>query len=369
MNFPIFPIEGLLNKIYNKKVMRSVLVFFFIAGIVTFGIYRFILNPSANPPVQTEPTPTGIPVTPLPMPSAGPSGEINVLLLGQGDPSHEGSSLTDSLMVIHLDTIQKKVALIFLPRDLWVQLPVKINGKSEVKINEVYRLGLKNNDPVTGLKFVEQTVSALTGIPIQYSVLIDFNGFTQVLNYLGGIDININSPFDDYYYPIIGRELDNCGLPPEQLAAINATMSGFNLEKQYSCRYEHLHFNSGKTHVDGETALKFARSRHSSSDYARGERQQIILIGLKDKLISLEALKNVDKFYNNFVKKLKHDIDLEAARSIASMIINPKEYQITQIIPSDTNVLSPSKSSSGQFILIPKAGEGNWTEFQDFIKK
>ena len=368
MNFPILA-PNLSNKVNSHKVLFSVLIVILLVSVIIFGVYRFFLNPAVNPPVQIELTPTESPVTPLPMPSAGQSGEVNVLLLGQGDPSHEGNSLTDSLMVIHLDTPQKKAALIFLPRDLWVPLPTKTNGKSEIKINEVYRMGLNNNDSVTGLKFAEQTISALTGLPIQYSILIDFNGFAQVLNSLGGIDINVNSALDDYYYPILGRELDNCGMPPEQLAAINATMSGFNLEKQYACRYEHLHFDSGKTHVDGETALKFARSRHSSSDYARGERQQIILIGLKDKLISLEALKNIDKFYNNFVKKIKHDIDLEAAKSIASMIINPKDYQITQILPSEDNVLSPSKNSSGQFIIILKAGDGNWTEFQNFIKK
>ncbi|MDO8551507.1 MAG: LCP family protein [bacterium] len=356
---------------FNKKIFFGALVVVLLSPAAVFSVYKFLAKaPQTTPPFQSESTPTEIPVTLPSVPTPDSSGKVNILLLGQGDPSHEGSGLTDSLMIVHLDTTNKKAALIFLPRDLWVPLPAKTDGKSEVKINETYRTSLTNGDSSKGLKLIEEIASAITGLPIQYSLLIDFNGFTQVINSIGGIDININSSFDDYYYPIAGRELDNCGMAPETLRDINATISGFLLEKQYSCRYEHIHFDSGKTHVTGETALKFARSRHSAqggSDFARGERQQILLLGIKDKLISLEALKNVDKYYNNFVKKMKLDMDLNAAKSLVLLVIDPKDYKISQIVPSEDNVLSSSKNSAGQFILIPKAG--NWTEFQGFIKK
>ena len=227
-------------------------------------------------------------VTPTPTIPSQP-GVYTALFLGQGDPSHEGSNLTDSIMAVSLNTTNKTIALIFIPRDLWVPLPQNIEGKSKIKINEAYSLG--------GLDLIKQTASISIDLPINFAILIDFNYFTQIIDLLGGIDITINKTFDDYYYPIAGKELDSCEKAPEELAAINATMSGFLLEKQYLCRYEHLHFDAGKTHVDGATALKFARSRHSDQDggdFGRGLRQQALLIGIKNQLITLDALKNIE---------------------------------------------------------------------------
>lgn len=285
--------------------------------------------------------------------SPAPKGQFNLLLLGQGDPSHEGSNLTDSMMVLHLDTNKKTASMIFIPRDLWVGY----------KINEAYSKG--------GLKQAEEAVSFVTGLPIQNAILIDFNGFIQAIDSLGGVEVMVAQAFDDYYFPIQGKELEICDKSPEEVAQLSATLSGFELEKQFPCRFEHIHFDAGKTHMDGAIALKFARSRHSAqsgSDFDRGKRQQAILIGIKDKLLSLDALKNVDEFFNQMVKLVKTDLDLEGVKAIAALIIAPEEYKISQIIPSEENVLVASKSPSGQAILLPKAGENNWDSFRDFIR-
>jgi len=335
----------------KKKILLISLIVLFILVDIVFAYFFFfkktepLVSPQASQPAESQ---FSFDISPTP----APEGEFNILLLGRGDPAHEGSSLTDSLMVLHLETSNKTAALIFIPRDLWVGL----------KINETYTK--------KGFEGVEQAVGFATGLSIQNAILVDFNGFTQIINILGGVDVNVEKAFDDYYYPIAGKELDNCGKPNEELAEINAKLSGFELEKQYTCRYEHLYFDAGKTHMDGATALKFARSRHSAqsgSDFARGGRQQAILFGVKDKLISLEALKNVDKLFGKMIKLVKTDLDLETTKSIADLIINPKEYKISQIIPSEENILTPSKSPTGQFILVPKAGDGNWDDFQEFI--
>jgi len=267
-------------------------------------------------------------------------------------------------MVVNLDTTNKTVTLIFIPRDLWVPLPQKMKGKNKIKINEAYSLG--------GLDLIKQTVSTSIDLPINFSILVDFNYFTQIIDLLGGVDIIIDKTLDDYYYPIAGKELDDCEKTPEELAAINATMSGFLLEKQYACRYEHLHFDAGKTHLDGATALKFARSRHSDQnggDFDRGLRQQAILIGLKNRLISLGALKNIEKLFAKMSRMVTTDLSPEALTSISSLIINPREYQVKQIVLSEENVLQSSKNSRGQYILIPKAGEDNFSEIHNLFKK
>jgi len=211
----------------------------------------------------------------------------------------------------------------------------------------------------------------VTGLPIKNAILIDFNGFIQAIDSIGGIKVTVAKAFDDYYYPVQGKELEICDKTPEEVAQLSATLSGFELEKQFPCRFEDIHFKAGKTQMDGATALKFARSRHSAqsgSDFDRGKRQQAILIGIKDKLLSLDALKNVDKFFKKMVKLVKTDLDLEGVKAIVALIIDPKEYTISQIIPSEENVLVASKSPSGQAILLPKAGENNWDSFRDFIK-
>jgi anionic cell wall polymer biosynthesis LytR-Cps2A-Psr (LCP) family protein len=232
-----------------------------------------------------------------------------------------------------------------------------------MKINEAYFKG--------GFDEAKKVASGITNLPIQYAVTVDFNGFAQIIDGLGGVEITIEKAFDDYFYPIKGKELELCGLSNEEIERVNKTMSGFELEKQFTCRYEHLHFDAGITKVDGATALKFTRSRHSAedgSDYARGARQQIILEGIKNKLISLEALKSVDKWFNKFIKLVKTDLDLESAKAIADYIVNPESYQVSHFVPSESNVLKTGKSASGQFILIPKAGDNNWSELQELIK-
>jgi LCP family protein required for cell wall assembly len=296
------------------------------------------------------------------IPSPAANGQYNVLLMGQGGVGHEGGGLMDSIMVVHLDTATQSAALIFIPRDTWLNLPFP-GSKGTMKINESYSKG--------GLKLAKETVSLITGLPIQYAIVIDFNGFVKAIDSLGGIDINVAVSFDDYFYPVAGKELETCGKSSEEIATLSSTLSGFDLEKQFTCRYEHLHFDKGIVHVDGTTALKFARSRHSAqdgSDFGRGSRQQIILLGIKDKLLSLKALENVDKFFNNLVKMVKTDLDLATTKSVAGLLTNPQEYQIKRIVLSDANVLAPSKGPGGQFILIPKAGNQNWQELQNFIK-
>jgi anionic cell wall polymer biosynthesis LytR-Cps2A-Psr (LCP) family protein len=333
-----------------KKILLILATIFLIFNAILLAYWFFFkkASPLVNPqPVIPTESPFALDISPA------PSGQFNLLLLGQGDPSHEGNNLTDSMMVLHLDTDNKTASLIFIPRDLWVGY----------KINEAY-----SKD---GLKLVEEAVSFVTGLPIQKAILIDFNGFAQAIDSLGGIEVLVAKAFDDYYFPIKGKELEICDKSPEEVAQLSATLSGFELEKQFPCRYEHLHFDAGKTQMDGATALKFARSRHSAqagSDFARGERQQAILIGIKDKLLSLDALKNVDQLFKQMIKLVKTDLDLETTKATAALIIDPQEYGITQIIPSEENVLVASKSPGGQAILLPKAGENNWDSFRDFVK-
>lgn len=348
----------------NKKIIGIGFLLFLASAFFTYLLFFQLKTNSkiVSPQAETAPANNeGVHLVANTVTVIPENDVYNILLLGNGDPSHEGASLTDSMMVVHLDIPNKKAVLISLPRDIWI---------GNQKINFAYLNGRKNGGESTGFTSVRQAVSTVTGLPIHYAILIDFNGFVQAIDNLGGISVNVPKTFDDYYYPITGKELDNCGMSPEQLVSINATMSGFNLEKQYSCRYEHLHFDAGKNQMNGQTAIKFVRSRHSNqdgNDFARGIRQQSVILGIKDKLLSLDALNKIPTFFNQANRLLKTDLNLKTTQAIGDLIVNPKEYKITKIGLSDQNVFVSSTGPGKQYILIPKEGIENWSGVQTYI--
>lgn len=353
-----------IKKIYLIGLILA--VFIISIGI---SIYLLLINNQKKGPLANPISPQNsfqaikksTPTPPNPSP-ASPENVFNILLLGQGDPSHSGSNLTDTMEIIHLDPTQKYLALISVPRDTWVPI-VNADKTEKQKINAAYSSG--------GFPLVKKTVKSVTGLPIQFAILVDFNGFTQAIDILGGIEVNVPVTFDDYFYPVKGKEQESCNKSPEEITALSTTMSGFQLEKQFTCRYEHLHFDAGMNHLDGNTALKFVRSRHSDQhggDFARAQRQQALLLGIKDKLLSLNALDNILPFFDKLIGSVKTDLDRPKVKSIADLIVNAKEYKISHIVLSDQNIFVSSKGPKGEYILVPKSDPEKWEEVQQFVK-
>jgi polyisoprenyl-teichoic acid--peptidoglycan teichoic acid transferase len=357
-------------KVFKKPVVFLPVILAII--VVSASAYYFLvysknnsganfINPLSGQLVDTEII-SDLP-TPIPQDKV-----INFLLLGKGEPGHDGSELADSLTVVHLDIPNKTASLISIPRDTWVTMTDDQGKLSNHKINESYLFGSEQGGVEKGLKQAELSVGQVTDLSIKYTILIDFGGFSQAIDKIGGVDVIVPQVFEDNFYPIKGLELETCGKTPEEVAKLSSTLSGFELEKQFTCRYEKLHFDAGKNHMDGTTALKYVRSRHSSSDFARGQRQRAVLLAVTEKLLSLETLKNAGSFYDKMKGLIKSDLDRQAWVDIAEMIIQPKDYKTTEIGLSDQNVLVSSKSSGGAYILIPKAGTGQWGDVQKYIK-
>lgn len=154
----------------------------------------------------------------------------------------------------------------------------------------------------------------------------------------------------------------------DQINALKAKYSGFDLEKQFTCRYEHLHFDKGPTNLDGATALKFVRSRHGDSDFGRSLRQLAVLAGIENKLISFQATGKLDDIINTLLNIVVTDLDAGIIKTLLSVLGDPKAYTIKQIQLTTDNVLTESTSSDRQFILIPKAGNFNFDGVKTFIK-
>lgn len=275
----------------------------------------------------------------------------SVILLGSGGSGHSGGGLTDSIILVNINPQDKKAALISIPRDLWV------NGG--YKINASYSNGGYDN--------LRGVIQEITGLRPNYFVSTDFTSFTNLINSYENIEINIPKTFDDPLYPIKGQENNTCGKTEAEINALKAQYTDFNLEKQFTCRFEHLHFEAGKVAVNGETALKIARSRHGDNDFGRSLRQMAILKGFLAKLISVDGFKNIEKTFNTIIKSVKTNADLATVKDLAQIFGDPNAYKVTEIQLTDQNVLTSSKSQAGAYILIPRAGVNNFDEVKKYI--
>jgi LCP family protein required for cell wall assembly len=270
-------------------------------------------------------------------------GRTNVLLLGIGGQGHEGGDLTDSILVVSFNLSGNTATMIPIPRDIWIP-------SMKAKINTAYHYG-NDRRADGGLDLAKSGVSEILDIPIHYALTLDFQGFVKAIDAVGGVDVNVERSFDDFKYPIPGKETSQ----PE------------------SSRYEHLHFDSGMTHMDGTTALKFARSRHAEgdegTDFARGSRQQKIILAFKDKLFSTGTI-----FGTNVITKLKESVSSSIDTDITS-----REYggffKVFLGLGSKDNIASLSlaekltspkstKEYLGQWVLVPT---GSWEEIHAYV--
>jgi LCP family protein required for cell wall assembly len=203
-----------------------------------------------------RPTPTPPPPTPEP-PAAGKA--VTILLLGSDQrPDQRDEPHTDSMMLVRVDPAQERIALLSLPRDLWVPIP----GYWPSRINDAYRFG-ERSAPGHGLSVARDTVSHLLNISIDYVAFIDFQGFMGLIDAIGGITVDVPTELYDAAFPTM----------------------------DYG--YTVAHFMPGLQHMDGMTALMYSRIRHPDSDFERIRRQQAVLSGIGARLRERGDLRNL----------------------------------------------------------------------------
>ncbi len=277
-------------------------------------------------------------------------GRTNVLILGS-DKRVQGvseSELTDTILVASIGKVDHNVVLISLPRDLWVESSFGYH-----KINETYARG--------GAEELFAVIENVLGIPVHYYAVVNFSLFRDAVDILGGVDVDVERGFVDYWYPIEGME----NAPNE------------------SDRYETVAFEPGRQVLDGEAALKFVRSRKGNNDegtdFARSKRQQKVIMAIKNKVLSLETLVNP--------KRLKELYDLYAGNIDTNMDLGTIQqfYLLSQRIDFDkvrTIVLDDRSAASeggllyapedttlykGAYVLIPRAGD--FSQIRAYIQK
>ncbi len=271
-------------------------------------------------------------------------GRVNALILGLDTQVQRGRLNTDTILVGSFSLTEADPVLISIPRDLWVSF----DGGGQGKINTAYALGaLQPNGKIYvkgGVESAKKVVEGVLGIPIHYWVVVDFEGFKGVIDTLGGVKICVERTFDDYAYPVPGKER----APLYQ-------------------RYEHLHFDKGCQKMDGEQALKYSRSRMGTagegSDFARVRRQQKVIMAVKDKILSLSLIFDpgkVIKLYNQFTKMIKTSASLaEVQRSLEFLQKFQEVEKIkTLVLDPKSKLTHVGKASlyGGAYALVPKGG-------------
>ena len=345
-------------------------------SILLIGLAVFALQSWRQISVTSRKPITVAQLTPTP----DPDRPFSILLLGYGGGVHEGGKNTDSMMLVMVNPHTRTNRLISIPRDLWVPLNVKGDTETWYKINAAYPIGsndrmypdkkIEYTGPAGGGQMTKDIVSKITGVNVDYFIALDFAGFEKVVNSLGKIEVMVDKTFDDPFYPLDTGTTDTCGKSGEDIAAISATMSGDKLEQQFTCRYENLHFPKGLNLMDGPTALKYARSRHSTTDggdFNRARRQRIVLEAIKKKVLSLGFLPKVIPIIQTLSSHLQTDLDIATIQNLVGRFSDFSAYPITQLALTDTNVLVNAVSRNGQYILNPKSGEGDWTDIKNYV--
>jgi len=297
---------------------------------------------------------------------------MNVLLMGVGGGQHEGPQLTDTVMFASIDEGKNIVSMVSIPRDLYIP---ELKGK----INTAYAIGEGKHDG-GGITLSRAVVSKIMNKPIDYVVVVDFNGFVKAVDEVGGLDVTVDRAFDDYEYPIEENREELCGHTLEEATQLIATQTPTEV---FPCRYQHVHFDKGLQHMDGKQALVFVRSRYAKgsegTDFARSRRQQKIIQAFKDKVFSLGIILNplkITALYSLLSNSIHTDVKQEEFDDFIKLAQKMKNGKIQSIVleteDTETNkkgllINPPLEEFNGTWVLIPKAGSGSYLQIQKYV--
>jgi polyisoprenyl-teichoic acid--peptidoglycan teichoic acid transferase len=280
------------------------------------------LTPEANRPPST---PGGTPI-PITYPDWSKKQPVNILLIGLDYRPGEEDSRADTQIIVHIDPQAKTAAMVAIPRDLWVPVP----GFEEGRINTAYQKGESNKDTVPGggPGLAKATIEDNFGIPIHYYAQVNFTGFETIIDTIGGLTIDVPRPLVDNEYP-----LGNYGVT-------------------------RIYIPAGLQHMDGHTALAYARSRHSDSDLGRNARQQQVLLAIRQQGLNLNLITKLNELSGQLSDAVKTDLSLVQVGSLAQLAKDIKGDAI-QTVTIDADMVRQTILPNGADVLLP-----NW----DLIK-
>jgi LCP family protein required for cell wall assembly len=255
---------------------------------------------------------------------------INILVMGMDRRPHEGDTVTrtDTMFVLTIDPVSDTARGLAMPRDLYVDIPTGDGNRSfKDRINTAYEHGEAAKLPGGGAGTVKRTVEKLLGIPIDHYVLIDFEGFKNAVNLLGGIDVDVTEPgVDDPFYSETER-----------------------LGDYYPCV-----FKPGFYHMDGSQALCYSRTRRNSSDLERILRQQAVIFAMMDKAKELNFLtspSNMVNLWKEYKDNVKTDISDLQVPGYAELAADLDEGSLAFLTMGAAT--TPFTTREGAAVLLP----------------
>lgn len=283
-------------------------------GLVSGGLYLRHIEGK----VERVDAFASVPEASRPQKEAAAKGAINFLLLGSDsrDPDNTGGSRSDTIIILHLNKDQSAAQLISIPRDTWVHIPKSANGQhgnTDSKINAAYAWG--------GVPLVVQTVESYTGVRLDHVALVDFAGFKEIVDALGGVDINVETSFTSTH-----------------------ALSGPGGKR---------HFDKGPQTMDGAAALDYARERYSfkDGDFARIRHQQQVIAAILDKAASGGTLSSPAKI-NSFLKATANTVSVDEDLNMLDMALQLRHLRSSNL----KFYTSPSKGTGmigNQSVVLP----------------
>ncbi len=325
---------------WAKSVLSGILVLFVAGGLYSGYVFYSTLKAAVmQPPSWSLPSipdgttgasqagtdsPAAIAIDSSPVWTG--QERVNVLLLGVDQREDEKGQPTrsDTMIVLTLDPVSKTGGMLSIPRDLWVAIPLKEVG--EERINSAHFFGDFYKYPGGGPALAKKTVSLNLGIPIHYYARVDFQGFQRVVDSVGGINVDVQTPLRDDQFPD-----SNYG-----------TMRIF--------------IPAGLQHMDGQTALIYARSRHSDSDFGRIKRQQQVLLALREQGLQLGLLPKLPFLFTTLKDAVKTDIPAKEALVLAQLAaqVDMKNIASRSI---DANMVTEYTTPGGADVVVPRRDE------------
>jgi polyisoprenyl-teichoic acid--peptidoglycan teichoic acid transferase len=243
-------------------------------------------------------------------------GRVNIILLGLDRRPNDGEGTrSDSMLLLSIDQDSQTANMMSIPRDLWVKVP----GHGNNRINTSYFFGDQSRPGKGGPPLVKETLKQNFGVEVHYFVEIDFNGFRSIIDALGGVIIDVKKPLIDYEYPT----------------------EDFGIKR--------LYIPAGLQRMNGQTALEYARSRHADSDIGRNQRQQEVLLAIREQGINLGLLTNT-QLQNALIGTVKTDMTAGDIFSLGRLAATMRRDTIRQF-SIDANI-TRSSNIGGSDVLI-----------------
>lgn len=318
-----------------KAAFITALLLIGVGGALGIRLYTFLNSVFANKVGNSNSVALSDKITPDKVNTEG-DGRLNVLILGRGGEENAAPNLTDTIIIGSIDLETQSAALLSVPRDMLYK-QAKINSTFSTAYDKARYQG-KNTEEADkeGIRAATEAARTVAGVPIHKYVLLDFKAFRDVVNALGGVDINVPEPINDYY--------------------------------------TNYYFKAGQQTMNGDRALQYARTRHGSSrgDFDRGERQRQLLIAMRNKASSTGIVANpvrLNSLANAIQKNVKTDLSVDEAKTLFTKTKTMADDKIVSLdLAKPEDPLVTTGNYAGQSIVRPVAGLNDFTKIRAYAR-